>query len=153
MAIMLAAAMLFTSLPDMHALAEEVTAAEEEYEASLEKESEAADAESAEEAEAAAEEVPAEEASVEEDIAREANGKITPVVLCLTLKYDTDGGEIAEDYETRFPCNHGVITLPANVVKDGYEFIGWYEKKDLIFEEKVTEIPENEIGTRSFTAK
>ena len=123
MVVMLTAAMLFTSLPDMHVSAEEVTPAvetsfsdEETEEAAIEKaETEKAEvsetseaeetskAEPAEEAETAAGETSAEISSEEENAAREANGKITPVVPGLVLLYDTDAEKSLKTMRRRSP--------------------------------------------------
>ena len=98
------------------------------------------------------------EADEEEDARGAANGRITPVTVYLTLNYDTAGGEINEDYQTVYEYTHGVITLPVNVQREHYSFLGWYETVEHPEiggdkEVRVTEIPANETGKRSFHAK
>ena len=67
------------------------------------------------------------------------------------IKYETDGGEIIGTVEKEYVGGQNII-LTDNVIKEGYEFAGWYES-DEFNGSIVTQISKDETGDKVFYAK
>ena len=65
------------------------------------------------------------------------------------ISYDLDGGQIIDPTYDRTYDVTKEVTLPANVVKAGYSFGGWYDESG----NRVTVIPEGSKGNKTFKAK
>ena len=61
---------------------------------------------------------------------------------------DANGGIIAEGKDVTEYTYGASVTLPTDVTKTGYDFLGWYSG-----DEKVTSIGTSDIGDKSFIAK
>ncbi|MBP5582605.1 MAG: InlB B-repeat-containing protein, partial [Bacteroidales bacterium] len=67
-----------------------------------------------------------------------------------SIAYNANGGTINESYETTY--NYGdEITLPADVTKDGNEFVGWYDNPNFTGE-AVETVSATEYGDKTFYA-
>ena len=67
------------------------------------------------------------------------------------IKYNENGGTWNGDYATTYGEGIG-LTLPTNVTKDGYGFVGWYDNEELQGT-PVTAISDSDTGNKEFFAK
>lgn len=77
------------------------------------------------------------------------NATFTGIVYTVTL--NTNGGMINEGDVTSYRHGEGA-TLPTNVTKDSYRFMGWYDNSGLTGD-PVTEIGTSEYGNKEYWAK
>ncbi len=64
------------------------------------------------------------------------------------ITYALDGGEITGSYPENYTYGEGA-TLPENVERDGYTFLGWYDEDG----NKVERIDGDETGDKTYTAR
>jgi len=67
------------------------------------------------------------------------------------ITYNLNGGEFDGEYATTYQETVG-LTLPTNVTKDGYGFVGWYDNEELQGT-PVTAISDSDTGNKEYFAK
>ena len=71
--------------------------------------------------------------------------------ISYTVEYDCNGGMITGEYVTSY--SHGTsFSLPIDVVKQGYKFVGWFEDAGL-GGRRIYSVPATDSGNKKFYAK
>ena len=72
-------------------------------------------------------------------------------IVDYTITYSVDGGTINESVVDTYRYGNN-ITLPTDVTKDEFEFVGWYDNEELSGE-AIEEITASDYGNKTFYAK
>ena len=69
-----------------------------------------------------------------------------------TIAFNNNGGDIVDEVIPSSYMYEEEVTLPSEVFKDGYEFLGWYDNPNF-YNDPISKIENGDFGNKTFYAK
>ncbi len=69
-----------------------------------------------------------------------------------TIAFNNNGGDIVDEVIPSSYMYEEEVTLPSEVFKDGYEFLGWYDNPNF-YNDPISKIEKGDFGNKTFYAK
>ena len=69
-----------------------------------------------------------------------------------TITFNNNGGDIEDEVIPSSYLYEEEVTLPSEVFKDGYEFLGWYDNPNF-YNDPISKIEKGDFGNKTFYAK